>query len=138
MFKIKLLKEYTYMSICDIDFNVLVDFDEDDEKLLYSLRYEDHGFCSGDFLINYASNFDEENIDKTIKTFMLNHIWNEVDCYIEENDLNDWQVSTFEGGLKLKNKSANKCVLWQIHDLEEDCEFVQNEMIKFLKSQLKK
>ena len=138
MFKIKFLKEYTYISICDIDFNVLIYFDYDNEVLLYSLKFEDHNSCSGDFLINYASSFDEEVIDKEIKAFMLNHIWNEVDCYIEENDYNEWTVSTFECGLKLENKSTNQCVLWKIHDLEDDCESIQNEMIKFLNLQASK
>ena len=135
MFKIKFLKEYTYMSICDIDFNVLIDFDYGDEKLLYSLRFEDHNSGSGDFLINYESSFDEESVYKEIKSFMLNHIWNEVDCYIEENDYNEWTVSTFEDGLKLENKSTNQCITWKIHDLEDDCESILDEMIKFLKSQ---
>ena len=136
MFKLKLLKEYTYLTICDIDFNVLIDFDYDNEILLYSLRYEDHNYNSGEFLINFEKKFDEENVDKIIKTFMLDHIWSEVNCFIEDNDdLNEWTVSTTESGLKLKNKSTNQCITWKVHNLENDCELVQDGMIKFLKSQ---
>ena len=135
MYKIKLLKEYTYLNICDIDFNVLIYFDYDDEVLLYSLRYEDHNYNSGEFLINYAKSFDEEVFDKEIKAFMLNHVWSEVNCHIEDNDYNDWTVSTFESGLKLKNKKTNQCIVWKIHDYEDECEFIQNEMIKFLNLQ---
>ena len=135
MYNIKLLKEYTYLNICDIDFDVLIYFDYDDEVLLYSLRYEDHNYCSGDFLINYAKSFDEEAFDKEIKAFMLNHVWSEVNCHIEDNDYNDWTVSTFESGLKLKNKKTNQCIVWKIHDYEDECEFIQNEMIKFLNLQ---
>ena len=135
MFKIKLLKEYTYSSICDIDFNVLIDFDYDDEKLLYSLRYENHNSGSADFLINFASNLDDETIEKEIKSFMFGYIESEVSCYIEENDFNDWAVSAVENGLKLENKKTNKCITWKIIDLEDDCEFIQNEMIKFLNLQ---
>ena len=137
MFKIKFLKEYTYISICDIDFNVIIDFDYDTEVLLYSLRYEDHNYSSGDFLINYAQGFDEETIDKEIKAFMLNYIWSEVNCFIEDNDYNDWTVSTFEGGLKLKNKSANKCVIWKINNLE-GFEGIQDKVMDFLKQQATK
>ena len=138
MFKIKFLKEYTYLNICNIDFNILVDFDCGDEVELYSLRYEDHNYNSADFLINFAKKLDEETINKEIKSFMLNYIQSQVDCYIEDNDYNDWTVDVVEDGWKLENKSANKCVVWKIKDLEDDCESAQNEMIKFLNLQATK
>ena len=138
MFKIKFLKEYTYMSICDIDFNVIVDFDCENEVELYSLRFEDHNYNSGDFLINFAKNLDDETLEKEIKTFMLNYIQSQVNCHIEDSDCNEWAVETTDDGLKLENKTTNRCIVWKVHDLEDDCEFIQDEMIKFLNLQASK
>ena len=131
MEKIQLLKKYTYISICNIDFNVLIYFDYDNEVLLYSLKYEDNNYSSSDYLDEYASRFDEENINNIIKSFMLDYIWSQVNCYIEENDYNEWKVEAIKDGIKLKNKSTNQCVAWDIHD-DEDYEVVQSEIIKFL------
>ena len=135
MDKIQLLKKYTYISICNIDFNVLIYFDYDNEVLLYSLKYEDNDYSGSDYLIDYAPSFDEENIDNTIKSFMLDYVWSQVNCYIEDNDYSDWRVLTIEDGLKLKNKSTNQWVTWYIHDYDEDYEVIKNKMIKFLKLQ---
>ena len=74
MNKIKMVKKYTYISICNIDFNVLIYFDYDNEVLLYSLKYEDNNYDSSDYLDEYASCFDEEKINNTIKSFMLNYV----------------------------------------------------------------
>ena len=131
MKKIQLLKKYTYISICNIDFNVLIYFDYDNEVLLYSLKYEDNNYSSSDYLDEYASRFDEENINNIIKSFMLDYIWSKVNCYIEENDYNEWKVEAIKDGIKLKNKSTNQCVAWDIHD-DEDYEVIQSEIIKFL------
>ena len=134
MNKIKLLKEYTYMSICDIDFNVLVDFDYDGEVLLYSLRYEDHNYNSGEFLINFAKSLDDVTIIKEIRTFMFNYIQSEVSCHIEENDYNGWTVKATDCGLKLFNDKQHQYFAWTINDdnLEEGCEYVKNEIIERL------
>ena len=132
MNKIKLLKKYTYISICNIDFDVLIYFDYDSEILLYSLKYEDNNYSSSDFLIDYASCLDEEHINNTIKSFMLDYVWNQVNCYIEENDYNDWRILIIEDGLKLKNKSTNQWVTWNINDYDEDYEVIQNKIKKFL------
>ena len=134
MKNIKLLKEYTYMSICDIDFNVLIDFDYDDEVLLYSLKYEDHSYNSGDFLINFAKSLDEETIIKEIKSFMFNYIQSVVRCHIEENDYKDWEVKTTDHGLSLFNDKEHEYLRWMINedDLEEGCERVKNEIIEHL------
>ena len=131
MEKIKLLKKYTYITICNIDFNVLIYFDYDNEILLYSLKYEDENYSS-DYLIEYAKSFDEENINNEIKSFMLNYIWSQINCYIEENDYNDWRVLIIDNGLKIKNKSTNQWTTWDICDYDEDYEVIQNKMMKFL------
>ena len=131
MEKIKLLKKYTYITICNIDFNVLIYFDYDNEILLYSLKYEDENYSS-DYLIEYAKSFDEENISNEIKSFMLNYIWSQINCYIEENDYNDWRVLIVDNGLKLKNKSTNQWITWDVDDYNEDYEVIQNKMMQFL------
>ena len=135
MNKIKFLKRYTYISICNIDFNVLIYFDYDKEVLLYSLKYEDNDYDSSDFLIDYAPCFDEETICNTIKSFMLDYVWSQINCYIEENDYNDWRVLIIDNGLKLKNKTTNQYATWNIYDYDEDYEAIQSKMEKFLKLQ---
>ena len=137
MNKIKFLKKYTYITICNIDFNVIIYFDYINEVLLYSLHYEDNNYSSIDSLIDYASSFDEEVINNTIKSFMLDYVWSQVNCYIEENDYNDWRILIIEDGLKLKNKVTNQWATWNIYDCDEDYEVVQNKIIKFLKLQSK-
>ena len=132
MNKIQFLKKYTYISICNIDFNVLIYFDYDNEVLLYSLKYEDNNYSSGDFLIDYAKSFDEENVSNTIKSFMLDYVWSQVNCYIEENEYSDWRVLIVEDGLKIKNKSTNQYAIWNIYDYDEDYEVIQNKIMKFL------
>ena len=113
---------------------MLVDFDEEYDKELYSLIYENHDYPGGvEFLINFADSL--ENFDKEIKSFMLDYVWSQVNCYIEGEDFNDWTVWTLEDGWKLENKKANKSKTWKIHDLEDDCEPALNEMIKFLNLQ---
>ena len=106
MNKIQLLKKYTYISICNIDFNVLIYFDYDNEVLLYSLKYEDNNYNTSDYLIEYASSFDEESINKAIKSFMLDYSTSQLNCYIEENDYSDWKVVTIKNGLKLTGVQA--------------------------------
>ena len=138
MNKIKFKEEYTYTTICNIDFNVLTYFDEDFEEKSYSLRFEDHNYCSGEFLINFAKSLDDETIEKEVKSFMLGYICSQVNCHIEGEDYNDWTVETVEDGLELKNKKTNRSIVWKIHDYEDDCEFILNEMIKFLNLQANK
>ena len=132
MNKIQFLKKYIYTTICNIDFDVLIYFDYDKEVLLYSLKYEDNNDGGVDYLIEYAPSFDEENINNTIKTFMLDYVWSTINCYIEENDYSDWRVLIIEDGLKLKNKSTNQWVTWGIYDYDEDYEVIKNKMMKFL------
>ena len=135
MNKIKLLKKYTYISICNIDFDVLIYFDYDSEVLLYSLKYEDTNYGTSDYLIDYASSFDETNVNDTIKSFMLDYVWSQINNYIEENDYSDWRVLIIENGLKLKNKSTNQYATWNIYDYDEDYEVIQSKIIKFLNLQ---
>ena len=137
MNKIKFLKKYTYISICDIDFNVLIYFDYDNEVLLYSLQYEDNNDGGVDFLIDYASSFNEEIIDNTIKSFMLDYVWSQINCFIEENNYNNWRVLIVDNGLKLKNKLTNQWVTWNIHDYDQNYEVIQTKMKKFLNMQPK-
>ena len=135
MNKIKFLKKYTYISIMNIDFNVLIYFDYDNEVLLYSLHYEDNNYSSSDSLIDYANCFNEERFDKVIKSFMIDYVWSQINCYIEDNNYNDWRVLIIDNGLKLKNKLNNQWATWNIYDYEENYEVIQNKMIKFLKLQ---
>ena len=136
MNKIQLLKEYTYISICNFDFKILIHFDYDNEVLLYSLKYEDNEYYDNvDYLIEYASSFDEETIDKAIKKFMLVHVWSELDKWIVLNDYNEWKIEVINDGLKLINKTTKQWATWNIYDYDEDYEVVQNKIIKFLKLQ---
>ena len=89
MNKIQLLKKYTYIEISNIEFDVLIYFDYDNETLLYSLKYEDNNSSSSDYLIDYAPCFDEEEVNNTIKEFMLDYVWGQINCYIEENNYSD-------------------------------------------------
>ena len=132
MEKIQFLKKYTYISMCNIDFNVLIYFDYDSEILLYSLKYEDNNYSSSDYLIEYDSSFDEEVVSNTIKDFMLDYIWSQVHCYIEEKGYSEWRVFIIENGLKLKNELTNQYATWNIYDYDEDFEVIKNKMIKFL------
>ena len=102
--------------------------------LLFSLKYEDDNYSS-DYLIDYASSLDEERINNTIKEFMLDYVWSQINCYIEENDYNDWRVLIIDNGLKLKNKLTSQWVTWSIFDYDEDYETIKDKMIKFLKLQ---
>ena len=136
MYNIKFKEEYTYMSICDIDFKVLVDFDYDENKELYSLTYDNHDYPgSVEFLISLVDKLDVEIWDKEIKSFMLGYIKSQVECFIEDENYNDWEVGVVEDGWELKNKLTNKSKVWKIHDLEDDCEPILNEMFKFLNLQ---
>ena len=132
MNKIQLLKKYTYIEISNIEFDVLIYFDYDNETLLYSLKYEDNNSSSSDYLIDYAPCFDEEKVNNTIKEFMLDYVWGQINCYIEENNYSDWRVLIIENGLKIKNKSTNQYATWSIYDYDEDYEVIQKTMEKFL------
>ena len=100
--------------------------------LLFSLKYEDNNYSSSDYVFEYASRFDEENVNNIIKSFMLEYIWSMINCYIEENDYSDWRVLIIEDGLKLKNKTTNQWAAWNICDYDEDYEVIQNKIMKFL------
>ena len=137
MNKIKFLKKYTYISICNIDFNVVIHFDYDNEVLLYSLQYEDNNYSSSDALIDYVPSFDEEKINNTIKEFMLDYVWSRINSYIEENDYNEWRIVIIDNGLKLINKVTKQHAKWWLYDYDEDYEVIQNKIKKFLKLQNK-
>ena len=134
MDKVKLIKEYIYTEILDIEFNVLVYFDYDEEVLLYSLKYEDNNYNSGDFLVDFAKSLSDENIDKIITSFMLDYLASEINCYIEENEYNDLKVVTIKDGLKLINDKTQQCEEWNIHDFEEDFEDMQYEVKQYIDS----
>ena len=131
---IHIYQEYTYISTCDIEFNVLIYFDYDNEVLLYSLKYEDANYNSSEYLVEYDSCFDEEKIYNTIKTFMLGYIENQISCYIDENEYSDWRVAYIKDGIRVKNISTNQYEEWNIHDFDDDFEDFQNEIKEFLDS----
>ena len=113
----------------------MVDFDYDNEVLLFSLKYEDDNYTSSDYLIEYVSSLDDAKINNTIKEFMFDYVWSQINCYIEENDYNDWRVLIVDNGLKLKNKLTSQWVTWNIDDYDEDFETIKDKMIKFLNLQ---
>ena len=136
MNKLKFLKKYTYISICNFDFNVVIHFDYDNEVLLYSLKVEDNEYYDNvNYLIEYAATFNEEAISEVIQKFMLIHIWSELDKWISLNDYNDWKIEVIKNGLKLLNKKTKQWTTWNICDYNEDYEVIQNKVIKFLKLQ---
>ena len=133
MNKIKFLKKYTYTTISNFDFNVLIHFDYDSEVLLYSLEVEDSDYYDNiNYLIEYASSKDEDEINEAIKRFMLAHVWSEIDKWITLNDYNDWKIEVVESALKLINKTTNQYATWSIYDYDEDYEVIQNKIMKFL------
>ena len=132
MNKIKLLKEYVYIEILDIQFNKLIYFDYEDETLLYSLEYIDNNYGNCDFLVEYDSYFDEETINNKIKSFMLGYIESEVNCYIEEYEYKDCTVKAVESGLKLINNKTQQKEAWNIYEYDEDYEIIKSKIMKFL------
>lgn len=136
MNKIKFLKRYTYTSISNFDFNILIFFDYDSNTLLYSLEYDDINYHDSiDYLIEYASSLSDDAINESIRKFMLIHVWNEIDTLIILNDFNEWKVEIIENGLKLINKVTKQYATWNIYNYDEDYEAIQNAMEKFLKLQ---
>ena len=133
MNKIKFLKKYTYTTISNFEFNVLIHFDYDSEVLLYSLEVEDSDYYDNiNYLIEYASSKDEDEINEAIKKFMLAHVWSEIDKWITLNDYNEWKIEVVESALKLINKTTKQYATWSVYDYDEDYEVIQNKIIKFL------
>ena len=133
MNKIKFLKKYTYVTIANFEFNVLVHFDYDSEVLLYSLEVEDSDYCDNiNYLIEYASSKNEDEINEAIKKFMLIHVWSELDKWIILNDYVEWKIEVINNGLKLVNKTTKQYATWNIYDYDEDFEVIQNKIMKFL------
>ena len=71
----------------------------------------------------------------TINTFMLGVIAGLVDCYIEENDYNEWTVEVINDGLKLINKTTKQYATWNIYDYDCDYKVIRSKIEKFLKLQ---
>lgn len=133
MNKIKFLKKYTYTTISNFEFNVLIHFDYDSEVLLYSLEVEDSDYYDNiNYLIEYASSKDEDEINEAIKKFMLAHVWSEIDKWITLNDYNEWKIEVVESALKLINKTTKQNATWNVYDYDEDYEIIQNKIMKFL------
>ena len=133
MNKIKFLKKYTYTTISNFEFNVLIHFDYDSEVLLYSLEVEDSDYYDNiNYLIEYASSKDEDEINEAIQKFMLAHVWSEIDKWITLNDYNEWKIEVVESALKLINKTSKQWVTWSIYDYDEDYEVIQNKIKKFI------
>lgn len=135
MNKIKFLKKYTYTSILDVDFNVVINFDYDAEVLLYSLEIENNNYNSIDYLIEYATSLSEDEINNAIREFMLDYVKSDLNSYIQKNGYNEWVVVVVENGLKLINKTTKQWATWNIYDYDEDYEVVQSKVIKSLKLQ---
>ena len=72
---------------------------------------------------------------KTIKMFMLDVVVELLNCYIEENNLNEWKVEVVNSDLKLLNKTTQQYAIWNIYDYDEDYEVIKEKVIKFLKLQ---
>ena len=68
---------------------------------------------------------------------MLDYVWSQINCFIEENNYNNWRVLIVDNGLKLKNKLTNQWVTWNIHDYDQNYEVIQTKMKKFLGMQSK-
>ena len=101
--------------------------------LLYSLEVEDSDYYDNiNYLIEYASSKDEDEINEAIKKFMLAHVWSEIDKWITLNDYNEWKIEVVESALKLINKTTNQYATWSIYDYDEDYEIIKNKIIKFL------
>ena len=71
----------------------------------------------------------------TINTFMLGVIAGLVDCYIEENDYNEWAIEVINDGLKLINKTTKQYATWNIYDYDCDYKVIRSKIEKFLKLQ---
>ena len=70
-----------------------------------------------------------------INKFMLNITYGLIDCFIDENNYNDWLVEVVENGLKLTNKKTKQNVTWNIYDYDCDFTIIKTKIEKFLKLQ---
>ena len=71
----------------------------------------------------------------TINMFMLGVTAGVIECYIEENNYNEWSIEVVEGGLKLINKATQQYATWNIYDYDCDYKVIRSKIEKFLKSQ---
>ena len=71
----------------------------------------------------------------TINTFMLGVIAGLIDCYIEENDYDDWAIEVIENALKLTNKQTQQYAIWNIYNYDCDYKVIRSKIEKFLKLQ---
>ena len=137
MNKLKFLKRYTYTSILDIDFNVLIHFDYDSEVLLYSLEVEDNNYRTTDYLVEGATSLKNDRINSAIRKFMLNYVSVNLNSFAKENGYNRWSVIIYSDGLKLINNATQQYVDWWIYDYDEDYEAIQTKAKSFLAKQPK-
>ena len=70
---------------------------------------------------------------KTINTFMLDVTTQLLNCYIEENNLNEWEVEVVENGIKLLNTTTQQYAIWNIYNYDEDYKVIRSKIEKFLK-----
>ena len=132
MNKIKLLKEYTFMEILDIDFNVLIYFDNDNERLLYTLEYIDNNYGTNDFLLEYEPCFDESKVYNIIKAFMMDYLESQLNVYIDENEYKDLKVVAIKDGLKVTNEKTKQSETWNINDYDDDYDDMQYDVKEYL------
>ena len=71
----------------------------------------------------------------TKNMFILGVIAGLVDCYIEENNLNNWNVKVINDGLKLVNTKTKQHATWNIYDYDGDYKVLKSKIEKFLELQ---
>ena len=74
-------------------------------------------------------------MNKTINMFMIECVAGLLNCYIEENNYNDWNVEVVNDGLKLINIKSQQYATWSIYDYDCDYKIIKNKIEKFLKLQ---
>ena len=132
MNKIKLVKEYTYMDVLDIEFNVLIYFDEDNETLLYTLKYVDNNYDVSEYLLEYEPCFDETKVCNVIKAFMLDYLESQLNVYIDENEYENLKVVAIKDGLKLINESTKQSETWNINEYDDEYDDMQHDIKEYL------
>ncbi len=135
MNKLKFLKRYTYTSILNVNFNILIYFDYDSEILLYSLEVEDNNYNSIEYLVECATSLSDDEINNAIRSFMLDYIVSNLRCYAKGNGYSDWNVVVYKDGIRLINNATKQHADWYLYNYDEDYEVIQNKIIKFLELQ---
>ena len=137
MNKLKFLKRYTYTTILDVNFNIVIHFDYDNEMLLYSLEVEDNNYNSTDYLVECATSLNDDRVNNVIRVFMLDYVASNLNNFAKEQGYNDWSVKVYRDGFKLINNATKQYADWWLYDYDEDYELLQSKAKKFLIKQPK-